>query len=218
MKQLRALLVLVSTAFALASAQAGMITSLFNTGVDAGGAVVANATPGDLHYTMISGPSGVLPIQAVSSAFGYPIPPWLGDNLLSRWIGPLAPDMYGPAGSYTYRTTFTLAASEVSSASITGQWAGDDGGGSGGIDLNGGSVAGPVTSFGAWTAFSINSGFVAGVNQLDFTFVNAHAVSNPTGLRVEMTGTLRAVPEPGSVALVALALLGLGFSTRHGKS
>ena len=48
--------------------------------------------------------------------------------------------------------------------------------------------------------FSINGGFVAGVNTLDFVVFNE---GGPMGLRVEMSGT--AVPEPASASVVAAA-------------
>ena len=84
------------------TAQANPI-GIFNTGVDGTGTVLPNATLGDPHYSLISSP-GTTSIRVATSAIGYPIPPWVGDNLLSRWIGPVGDDdLDGPSGTYTYR-------------------------------------------------------------------------------------------------------------------
>lgn len=198
--------------------------TLFNTGVNGAGMPLPNGTIGDPHYTLISTPGGTSTLLVRTSAGGFPIPPWLGDNPTSAWIGPNNdPFLDGPQGLYTYRTTFTLPANaNLATASITGQWAADN-------DLiqiliNG--VNAPQTNLpfidpqfseprplDSFTPFSITSGFVAGLNTLDFVINNQPFSNNPTGVRVELSGTFQptappppaGVPEPSS-----LALLGLG--------
>jgi len=59
------------------------------------------------------------------------------------------------------------------------------------ILLNGNSLGLANTAgFGSFTDFLIESGFQAGTNTLDFVVSNLPASPNPTGLRVELTGTV----------------------------
>lgn len=196
-------------------ALAGPITTLFNTGVDAAGAVVAHNTVGDAHYTLLSVTLGSTSLAvpqlkaATGAGEGFPIPPWVGDNTTSRWIGPNAADLNGVLNAvYQYRTTFDLTGADPLTALISGRWASDDSNGY--MVLNGNAVGTNSTGFASWTNFSINQHFVAGINTLDFFVTNSGG--GPTGLRVEMTGT---VPEPTALALVAIALLGAGCASRR---
>ena len=93
------------------SAHASTITTLFNTGVDGTGTPLADDTSPDPHYTLDVRPWRH-PGYAGShrgAADDFPIPPYLGDNTTSAWIGPNnAHDLTSPAGPYDYRTTFDL--------------------------------------------------------------------------------------------------------------
>ena len=189
------------------SAQAASI-SLFNTGVDASGVPQANGSP-ELHYTLISAPGGAASgIRVATSANGFPIGPWLGDNSVSAWDGPNSDgSLNGPGGQYDYRLTFSLAGLNPATAVINGQWAADDHGDN--ILINGvGTGQTTASAFSAFTPFSVSSGFQSGTNTLDFLFTNS---GGPLGLRVEMTGTAvpSGAPEPASWALM---LLGVGVS------
>ena len=199
----------------IGSAQAAPI-NIYNTGVDANGDVVVGGMVGDQHYTLVSFPTGTTAQikTATSTSEGFPIGPWVGDNSLSRWIGPNTDNLTGPKGLYTYQTTFDLNGLDHTTASITGRWATDDQGL--GILINGISTG--ITNangFGAFTDFTINSGFIAGLNTLDFQVTNGHG---PTGLRVEITNANAvALDEPYALALLGLGLLGLGIN-RHKKT
>lgn len=80
-----------------------------------------------------------------------------------------------------------------------------------GVDilLNGASLGLNVGGFNAFSPnFTIASGFVAGVNTLDFVVRNdPGSGDNPIGLRVEVSGTADAasVPEPSDMLGTAIA-------------
>jgi len=191
-------------------AHAGVIP-IFDTGVNTLGIPLANGTVGDPHYLLISVPSGTTILRvrrSVGSSPTFPIPPWLGDDALSTWIGPSSDNsLDGPPGTYDFRTTFNLTGFAPDTARLIGQWAADN---SGVILINGVATGSPSLGFAAFTNFSINSGFIAGVNTLDFIVTNGPSTDgtlvNPVGLRVEVTGTAF-TPEPGS-----LVLFGAGFA------
>lgn len=201
------------------TAQAAPITGLFNTGVNNSGVLLGNNAT-DPHYTLVtsSGPfaGGLLPgATRTLVADGFPIPPWVANSATSRWITPISTDGdgNGPQGNHIYRTTFDLTGLNPATARITGQWASDNDGL--GILLNGvptGNTIPGEFAFQALSPFTINSGFVAGINTLDFVVLNR---GGPTGLRVQgIAGTadqVAAVPEPAAVGvfgLVAAAALG----------
>jgi hypothetical protein len=203
---------------------------VFNTGVDTAGNVLQGGTLGDPHFTLVSAPSGVDPqLKIWSAASGFPVAPfgpWLGDDTRSRWIGLDAMYSDGPphaptgGGTYVFRTTFDLTGFDPASAAISGRWGADN---RGSILLNGASTGGSNDTglaFFALTDFSIDRGFVAGLNTLDFVVDNTYSpdtdVYNPVGLRVEFTGaSATEVPEPPAAPLVLAALAILGADRRR---
>ncbi len=208
---LRALLLAAAAVLTNTVASAMPIDTLFNTGVDAAGATLAN-NAADSHYKLTAVPSGTTDVRVATSANGFPIPPWIGDNALSAWIGPNSGiSLDGPGGNYTYETTFDLSGLLASTASIAGRWSVDNTG----IDivLNGVSTGSAAAGFGGFDAFNIASGFIDGLNTLDFIVYNE---SGPTGLRVEMTGAADGtpVPEPISLAILGSGLFAAGLFRR----
>lgn len=187
------------------AAAAAPITGLFNTGVNDDGTVRLEDQP-ELHYTILSGPITPTPFVR-TSAGGFPIPPWLGDNTLSAWIAPTSGGS-NPPGVYNFRTTFDLTGFDPNTAQISGLWSTDNNG----LDiLINGMSTGFTTPFSAFSTgffpFTINTGFVPGINTLDFVVNDGGVIG---GLRVQgLSGTaepLQAeVPEPGT-----LGLLGVG--------
>jgi hypothetical protein len=161
---------------------------IYNTGVATGGSLLADGAI-DPHYTITSsadlgfpGPSAF-----VINSSGFPIPPWAVDGPISKWIGPQANQSTGNAqGAYTYHTTFDLTGFNPATAVLAGQWAADN---SAVMKLNGVTMASEV-GFTSLTPFSISSGFVSGVNSLDILVTNDPATPNPTGLRLEISGTV----------------------------
>lgn len=198
----------------LPTASAAIIPTLFNTGVDNAGSPLANGTIGDPHYDLITKPTTSTDfIRVITSAGGFPIGPWIGDNTLSAWIGPNNnDDLVSPAGTYIYRTTFDLTGYDISTAIINGQWSTDNNGLD--IFINGNSLgfttANNQFSLG-FAPFTINSGFVPGINTLDFMVNNGGTASNPTGLRTQMIGEadFLPIPTPGVAWLIGIGMIAI---------
>jgi len=170
----------------------GSIPGLFNTGVDACGTPLPDGTIGDPHYQLLSVPGGTSSIRVRTAAGGYPIPPYIDDNLISAWIVPDNDAQGdGPVGQYVYRIAFYLTGFDLSTVTIAGKWCTDNDGVR--IELNGVDTGTPPTSFTqfelGFAPFGITTGFQPGKNTLDFIVNNG---DGPTGLRVEMTSTATA--------------------------
>lgn len=186
---------------------------IYNTGVGANDSIPATKGVADPHWQLVSTPtssSGGTAYVVTGKAAGWAT----GTN--SQW---LAPGTYGTTaqavGNYSYQTTFDLAHLQYATAQLTGQYAADDclvdvllNGVSTGIKSSG--TCGVTNYYGIFTSFSITSGFIAGVNTLTFILQNAHTNPNPTGVDIQISGTALPAPEPASLGLLGLALLGLG--------
>ncbi len=219
-KSLMLMALLGSLSLWAVQAHADAISGLFDTGV-----VYNNTTMVDQNYTLVSAPAGYgYTTSAYVLSSGWPLPssgPWVGNSTASQWIVPSLTSfndglLTHAVGPYTYETTFNLTGYNPATASITGQWSSDNEGLS--ITINGHLVPGTtnVGWYTGWTAFSIPSGsgfFLAGLNTLEFTvnndYNNPSNYGNPTGLNVQMTGTVSPVPVPPSALLLAPGLLGL---------
>jgi hypothetical protein len=138
----------------------------------------------------------------VVTAASAPIPPWVAQGPNSKWIGPRTdPNNMNQPGAYTYRTTFDLTGFNPATAALSGQVASDD---EVLIKLNGVTKVSTITGYASLTGFTITSGFTSGVNTLDFVVTNwplpsPYQPPNPTGLRVELSGT--AVPSGFGIAV-----------------
>jgi hypothetical protein len=179
------------------------IPTLFNTGVDDNHNLLAAGAP-DPHYQIIAAPSpDVAGAADVVIDNGFPFNGyWVHNDAISQWIAPHANEndtnggVSEPVGNYTYQTTFDLTGFDPNTASISGQYTDDNTLVE--VMLNGKDVgisSSSQTDFYTLHSFTISSGFVAGVNTLDFVVYNmpqtAHPNNgeNPSGFRVEMTGT-----------------------------
>jgi PEP-CTERM motif len=207
-----ALLITCATGAMLASpADAASISGLFNTGTDASNvALVGGNGLIDPHYQIVSSTSpGFAGQQAVTFQCCY-----AAEDADSRWI---ALSSNGSPGSNTtlYRTTFDLTGLNAATASLSGTWGADN---LGTIFLNGSNTGITVSTFSFLTAFNIGSGFVSGINTLDFQIQDFGA---PTAFRVDnLAGTadlagMGAVPEPASWALMIAGFGLVGSAARR---
>ncbi len=205
---------LVASAMLLAastSTYAATIVGLFNTGTDASNLALAGGNGViDPHYTIVASTSGAFIGQQAQTYFNGA---YVANDANSRWIS-----MNGSGGvgssSTTYRLTFDLTGLIPMTASISGLYGADNevsiflNGANTGFFLGGG--ANPA-NFTGLTAFNLTSGFVSGINTLDFRVVDLGA---PTALRVDnLAGTADlivtgGVPEPGTWAMM---LAGIGL-------
>lgn len=177
------------------------IPGLFNTGVDASGnALAAGAV--DPHYAILeTGSAAVVVKDAIPST-------WIDNASTYRWVWETV------AGTptnviRTFRTTFDLSGLDPATAALSGTWATDNSG----LDIliNGTPTGNTCGGFSSFCSFSVTSGFVAGVNTLDFRVQDVGVIS---GFLVgSISGTadpLGTVREPPALAL---ALAGLAVAT-----
>jgi hypothetical protein len=166
------------------------VPGIYGTGVDDSGALLTNGAI-DLHYTIITSADLSFPgPDAIVVTDGqFPIPPWLPSGPNSKWIAPRADQGLGNnEGDYVYQTFFDLTGVDISKFRLAGGWAVDNTGTD--ILLNVNSTGFTSAGFGGLAPFVITTGFIEGINSLDFQMNNAAPGVNPTGLRVDLQGLI----------------------------
>ena len=191
--------------------------TLYNTGADAGGLVA----PGAANTPWTVSPAGVGDGTSRVISAGNRYSGWIPNSAISQWIGTADVSNTGPVGSYSFDQRFDLTGLVASTATIGGRWAGDDllidiriNGVSVGTDGIGGAAVGAGTSWTDWHAFNIaanNAAFTNGINTISLVIQNSDNFLE--GVRVELSGTARAIPAPS--VFVPLALAGLIAARRR---
>ena len=190
----------------LPTAFAATIT-LHNTGVNSSDVLVASGAQASF-WSLSAEPSGAS--EAIGSLpFRFRAGSYFADTTSAAWVSPNANGNAGAGGFYTYDLVFNLAGLNPATASISGNF-GTDNDGSISLNNNAAVATQGFTGFGAPTAFVFNSGFVAGPNTIHVKVNNG---GDPTAFFVQLSGTASVidgtVPEPGTVALTCVGLLGL---------
>ncbi len=177
------------------------IESLYNTGVDDSRLALTGIAV-DTHWTLVTSPDSEWDGPETYTTASIPSPPWIVNNLNSRWITPRSDNSSVGGGVYSYRTTFDLSLFDPSTAYVSGRFTADDWVLE--IYLND-QLVGESQPAGAyfanWHSFGVTTGFVSGPNTLDFVVDNAGTDANPSGFRVEFTEAY-AVPLPGNECLL----------------
>jgi len=177
------------------------IPGLFNTGVGADGAVLADYAL-DPHYRLVTNADGPSDQALVEDSTLFPIVggPWVANTAGSKWIGPRGDTAGAAGGDYAYEVSFDLTGFDPSTVFLLGAWATDNAGMD--VLLNGQSTGlFNGNQFATWTEFVLTTGFVAGRNTLRFVVNNAS--EGWTGLRVN---NLRAGAERTSAQDLVLAI------------
>lgn len=185
--------IFIFTSLNFVCAQSSFIPGLYNTGTDDFNQPLADGET-DSHYQLVFSADVNYPGPESKVIFSneFPIGNWYPNGNKSKWIAPRTDaGKWNEAGTYVYRIYFDLTGHDLNSTIIKGGWSTDNNG----VDIliNGSSTgyATPYEAFkGGLFPFEIKSGFMDGINSIDFVVNNGFA---PTGLRVEFAPTSKAI-------------------------
>jgi hypothetical protein len=194
-----------------------------NTGVNASDVLVAPG--GQASFWALSAKPGAAVEVIGSNPFRFNCC-YFADTATAAWVSPQAGGNAGAAGFYTYDLVIDLTGLDPATASITGTF-GTDNDGSISLNSNPPVATQGFAGFGAPTPFTINSGFVAGVNTIHLQVDNG---GDPTAFFVSFTSATANAAQPAvqvsvpavswpALAVLALLLAGIGsFLARKARS
>jgi hypothetical protein len=196
----------VSLTLAFAGAADAATVSVYNTGQ---GAAAGNGQA-DANYSIAASDFG-----ASGQAQTYYNPAYAAENANSRWVS-YSGSPFSGGGYTTFQTSFDLTGYDIASAVLSGNWGVDN---EGVILLNGvqiASLSGTVyENFNQLHAFGASSGFLQGLNTLQFV---VHDTGVPMAFRTDnmsLTANLSAVPEPATWAMMIIGFGLVGSTVRR---
>ena len=178
--------------------------TVHNTGVNSSD-VLVSAGAQTAFWTMLTAPGGATETVG-SNAFRYYNGAYVADSSTAAWVSMAASGNASVSGIYVYQLLVDLSAVDPATVVITGQFSTDN---DGFIRVNGGANA--ATSgfggFGSLTSFTLNSGFIPGMNSIQ---VGVNNGGNPTAFRVQFssaTGSPIQVPTMPEWVLLFVAVI-----------
>ena len=202
------MIISIMAILAAVSVVQAQVTGLFDTGVDDSGNPLAIGEV-DQHYVLRQAPIGSGFTEAYAIV-GHPA--WVTPTADSHWIGPTESSVTDPEGLYIYKLLFDIGNTVPAYLRVSGKWATDN---SAEIFLNRVStgITKGETGFMDLEPFAIESGFVPGINKLEFVVLNYPGSGNPTGLLVSETAHV--IPAPGAFALTGIGASLVGWMRRR---
>ena len=185
-------IILLSSIIALPTFSAS-VPGVFNTGVNNSGVALGDRVL-DPHWTLTTSadPTYDGPETYTVKSDEFPIPPWMANTSISKWICPRQDATQVEPGTYVYQLQFDLTDYDPQSAQITGRFSSDDKVDN--VKINGMSTGINGVMFDTWHSFLISTGFTAGMNTLEFFVINTGTSANPSGFRVELAITADIAP------------------------
>jgi hypothetical protein len=207
----------VATVLFPIAALAAPIT-VHNTGVDDADALVA-AGATSAFWELVAAPEGA-PEPLGSNPYAFLHGAYASNTLTSQWVSQGSLGNAGAGGFYVYGLDIDLTGLDHTSAVITGLFSTDN---DGFIRLNGGAAVATTgfADFGSMHGFTINSGFVAGLNTIE---VGVNNGGNPTAFHVQFLRadsepeTNGSVPEPTTLTLLGAGLTAAGAAARRRRA
>lgn len=200
-------LVAVTVAFSInvqgQSGNPAPIPGLYNTGVNASGVSLPGGSQ-DPHWTLSGGVTGVPYVLSQANIAGV----WTPDTTYASWIGVYDSQNQPTSDPYYFNETFSLAGFDYTTATLSGNWSGDDGTS---IEINGHVIAnGGDNNNTPWSVNGSSGWFNPGSNTLSVEMVSSDGTFD--GCQVVVSGT--AVPGNTSPPIItnqtqaAFALVG----------